>query len=442
MVMSRKLLIITLAGCFACVFAQPDAEELRKVIQVEVNSLKALYMALHQHPELSLHEKETSARIANELVAAGFKVTTGIGGYGVVGVLQNGTGPVVLVRTDMDALPVTEQTGLPYASRVRTRDDQGHEVGVMHACGHDMHMAMFIGTARALGRLKHRWSGTAVFVGQPSEERVSGALAMLKDGLYSRFPRPNYCLAFHVDAGLEAGRIGVREGYSMANVDTLKITIRGVGGHGAYPHLTKDPVVIAAEVILALQTIISREVRPIDPAVVTVGSIHGGTKNNIIPDRVELQLTLRSYDEKTRQLLLDAVKRITVNIARAAGVPPDREPLIERVSDDYTPANYNDPALVRRLVPVWKRLFGDENVVSRDPEMGGEDFSRYGLVEPRIPSFLIRIGAVDKQRILAAMSMGMPLPSLHSPLFWPAQDPTLENGVIAMTAAVMELLPK
>lgn len=439
--MSRKL-ISGFVLCVALAFAQGSPAELDNLVKPELGSLKALYTYLHQHPELSLHEKETSVRIAKELAATGFEVTTGVGGYGVVGVLKNGKGPVVLVRTELDALPVTEQTGKPYASKVRTQDDQGNEVGVMHACGHDMHMTLFIGTARVLNRLKDRWSGTAVFIGQPSEERISGASAMLNDGLYKRFPRPDYCLAYHVDAALEAGRIGVREGYSMANVDTVNITIRGVGGHGAYPHLTKDPVVIAAEVILALQTIVSREVRPIDPAVVTVGSIHGGTKNNIIPDQVDLQLTLRSYSDETRQLILEAVNRITLNIARAAGVPADREPIIQRVSEDYTPANYNDPALVRRLVPVWKKLLGENNVVPRDPEMGGEDFARYGLVEPKVPCFLIRLGAIDGERMAAARSGGAPLPSLHSSLFWPALDPTLENGIKGMTAAVIDLLHK
>ncbi len=422
--------------------AQPYRGALDAAVNAETASLDALYKHLHQSPELSYHEKETAARIARELAEAGFEVTAGVGGTGVVGVLKNGPGPTVLVRTDLDALPVEEKTGLDYASKVRTRDDAGKEVAVMHACGHDMHMTAFIGVARALGKLRDRWSGTAVFIGQPAEERGGGALAMLNDGLYTRFPRPDYALAFHVDAALEAGRIGYREGFGMANVDSVDVTIRGLGGHGAYPHATKDPVVIAAQVILALQTIVSREVRPIDAAVVTVGSIHGGTKHNIIPDEVQLQLTLRSYSDENRELILTAVRRIVTGIARAAGVPPDREPVIKLANDEYTPATYNDPALVQRLVGVWKPLLGESNVVARDPEMGGEDFSRYGRVDPKVPIMLVRLGAIDDARMAASKSPGAGLPSLHSPLFWPALHPTIENGVKAMTAAVMELLKK
>lgn len=404
--------------------------------------MEALYKYLHQHPELSYHEKQTAARIAQELTSAGFTVTSGVGGNGLVGVLKNGPGPTVLVRTDLDALPVVEKTGRPYASEVRTTDDLGKDVGVMHACGHDMHMTVFVGTARLLGQLKDRWHGTVVMIGQPAEERGGGALAMLNDGLFTRFPRPDYCLALHVDAGLEAGRIGYHEGFSMANVDTLDITIHGVGGHGAYPHLTKDPIVIAAQVILALQTIVSREVRPIDPAVVTVGSIHAGTKHNIISDEADMQLTVRSYSEETRETILSAIKRITTNIARAAGVPEDRMPTIKLASEDFTPAVYNDPQLVNRLIPVWKKVLGAENVVERDPEMGGEDFARYGRVDPKIPIFLFRLGVIDAERMAAAKASGAGLPSLHSPLFWPVPHPSIETGVKAMTAAVIDLLGK
>jgi len=434
--------IVGLLICLAPALAQPYASALDAAVKAEVGSLEALYRHLHQNPELSYHEKETAARIAKELSAAGFEVAAGVGGTGVVGVLKNGRGPTVLVRTDLDALPVEEKTGLPYASRVKTLDDQGKEVSVMHACGHDMHMTAFIGTARALAKLKDRWSGTAVFIGQPAEERGGGALAMLNDGLYTRFPRPDYALAYHVDAALEAGKIGYREGYGMANVDSVDVTIRGVGGHGAYPHNTKDPIVIAAQTILALQTIVSREVRPIDPAVVTVGSIHGGTKHNIISDEVHLQLTLRSYSDENRERILTAVRRIVTGIARAAGVPEDREPIIHLANDEYTPATFNDPALVKRLVAVWKPLVGEENVVARDPEMGGEDFSRYGRVEPKIPIMLVRLGVIDPERMAAYKSSGTGLPSLHSPIFWPALHPTVENGVKAMTAAVIELMKK
>jgi hippurate hydrolase len=420
----------------ACALFAESPRVPEALVAAESASLEALYIHLHRNPELSLEEKETARRIAEELRAAGFEVTTGVGGHGVVGVLRNGAGPTVMVRTDFDALPVTEKTGLPYASTVRTRDAQGREVGVMHACGHDMHMTVFVGTARLLARLKDRWRGTLVMIGQPAEELGVGAAAMLKDGLFSRFPRPDYALALHVDAELEAGKIGYREGFVFANVDSLDITIYGVGGHGAYPHLSKDPIVLAAQVILGLQTIVSREIRPLDPAVVTVGSIHGGTKHNIIPEQVDLQLTVRSFSDETRERILSSIRRITVETARAAGVPPDREPSVKLDSERFTPATYNDPALVRRLVPVWKRELGEDNVVERDPEMGGEDFSRYGRVEPKIPIVMFRLGVVDPPR------MAQPKPSLHSPLFWPALHPTIETGVRAMTAAVLELMAK
>jgi len=417
---------------------QPPA--LDALLQPEAASLDALYKHLHANPELSFHEKETAARLSAELTAAGFTVTTGVGGHGIVGVMTNGPGKTVLVRTDLDGLPVTENTGAPYASKVRTKDDQGNEVGVMHACGHDIHMAAFIGTARLLAKLKTQWKGTVVMIGQPAEERGGGASAMLKDGLFSRFPRPDYCLALHTDAALQTGRIGFREGFAMANVDSVDVTIRGVGGHGAYPNATKDPVLIAAQFIQAIQTIVSREVRPIDSAVITVGSIHGGSKRNVIPDQVELQLTVRSYSDQVREQMLTAIRRIAVGVARTAGVPPDREPIVNASAEDFTPALYNDPALVQRLLPVWRRQLGEQNVVARDPEMGGEDFSLYGRVDPKIPVFQFRVGTIDAERMNAAATA--PLPSLHSALYRPVPHPTIETGIKAMTAAVLELLAK
>ena len=423
-----------------CSAAGQQMASLDALLQPEQQSLDALYKHLHANPELSYHEKETAARLAAELTKAGFTVATGIGGHGIVGVMKNGAGKTVLVRTDLDALPVTEKTNLPYASKIRAKDEQGNDVGVMHACGHDIHMTAFVGTARLLARLKNQWSGTVVMIGQPAEERGGGAQAMLKDGLFTRFPRPDYCLALHTDAALQTGRIGYREGPVMASVDSVDVTIRGVGGHGAYPHLTKDPVMIAAQFVMALQTIVSREVRPIDAAVVTVGSIHGGTKHNIIPDQVDLQLTVRSYTEQTREQILTSIRRIATGVARTAGVPADREPIVKVKTDEHTPATSNDPALVQRLLPVWRNLLGDQNVVLRDPEMGGEDFSHYGLIDPRIPIFLFRVGTIDPERMSAAQNT--PLPSLHSPLYWPRPHPTIETGVKAMTVAVMELLGK
>jgi hippurate hydrolase len=417
--------------------AQNDFDALLKP---EMPSLNALYLQLHQNPELSYREKETAARIASELKTLGFTVTTNFGGYGVVGIMRNGTGQTVLVRTDLDALPVEEKTGRDYASKIRTKNDQGLDTGVMHACGHDIHMTSFVGTARLLVKLKDKWKGTLIMIGQPAEERGGGAVAMLKDGLYKQFPRPAVALALHTDAALEAGYIGYREGFAMANVDSVDLTVRGVGGHGAYPHATRDPVVLAAQIILALQTIVSREVKAIDAGVVTVGSIHGGTKHNVIPDEVKLQITVRSYAEETREQMLSSIRRIATNTARAFGIPEDRLPVMKVIDEDFTPATYNDPALVKRLAGVWKRTFGDSKVVERDPEMGGEDFSRFGKEEPRIPIFLFRLGTIDAGRVEEAKRSGQPLPSLHSPLYWPVPNPTIETGVKAMTAAVLDLM--
>jgi len=412
---------------------------IRTLVVKAYPQLERLYKHLHTHPELSYHEEQTATRLSRELQKWGYEVTNNVGGYGIVGILKNGEGPAVMVRTDLDALPVVEKTGLQYASTVRVTDDQGNEVGVMHACGHDIHMTVFAGTALLLSELKDEWRGTLVLVGQPAEERGSGARAMLEDGLFTRFPRPDYCLALHVNAALAAGTVGYRAGYALANVDMVDIIIHGVGGHGAYPHATKDPIVLAARVVLALQTIVSREIKPIEPAVVTVGSIHGGTKHNIIPDEVRLQLTLRSYSDEVRDQTIAAIKRIVKGIAESAGVPADRMPEVI-VTDEYTPSTYNDPALVDRMVPVFQQILGREHVVEYEPVMGGEDFGRYGRVEPRIPIFIFWLGAVDPEKVAASRQRGTPLPSLHSPLFAPKPEPTIQAGVKAMTVAVMELL--
>ena len=423
----------TLGILLLLVAAQADApgqgaaaDPVALLTRQELPSLVDLYKHLHRNPELSGQEKDTSARIAGELSAAGYQVTSGIGGHGVVGLMRNGEGPVLLVRTDLDALPVEEQTGLPYASRTR---------GVMHACGHDMHMTCFLGAARALARLKDRWRGTLLMVGQPAEETVGGAARMLADGLYNRFPRPNYCLALHVDANLQSGKVGYREGFILANVDAVDITIRGLGGHGAYPHRTRDPVPLAAQLILALQTIVSREVRPGDPAVVTVGSLHGGTRRNIIPDQVDLQLTVRSYSDETRKQVLEAIERITRGVVSAAGLPPGREPIVRVRPEEASPATYNDPALTRRAVAAIRQALGPGAVVEREPEMGAEDFGLFGKVDPAIPVFMFRLGAIDAGR------WGSALPSLHSSQFWPAPEETILTGVQAMTAAALSLLP-
>jgi amidohydrolase len=422
----------------------------QSLADAELPSLLAIYKDIHAHPELSGQEERTAAMIAKELRAAGCKVTQHLGkyenpkikSYGVVGVMKNGEGPTVLVRTDMDALPVEEETGLPYASKVVAKNDEGKEVHVMHACGHDAHIAAFIGTARVLEKLKDQWHGTIVFVAQPAEELGTGARALLRDGLYEKFGKPDFALGFHDKADLETGRIGVTEGYTTANVDSVDVTVRGVGGHGAYPHKTKDPIVLAAEIINAWQTIASRENNPLDPIVVTVGSIHGGTKNNIIPDEVKMQLTVRTYKSETRERVLAAIERIANGIAAAGGVPPDRAPIITVSKDQFCPATYNNPELTKRLVAVWKNSLGNENVKIVDAVMGGEDFSEYSLSDHSIPAVNFHIGAVEPAKIAEYKQAGKELPTLHSSKFAPVPEPTIRVGIIGMTSAVLELMKK
>jgi hippurate hydrolase len=405
----------------------------------ECPSLLSLYQHLHSHPELSFQETQSAARVAEELRQAGCEVTTGVGKLGVVGVLRNGDGPTVLLRADMDALPVKEQTGLPYASRVTTKDAQGNEVPVMHACGHDIHMTFLVGAARVLAQLKGQWHGTVVFIGQPAEETVGGALGMLKDGLFQRFPRPDFCVALHDDAELAVGTVGYTPGYSCANVDSVDILVRGVGGHGAYPHKTKDPVVLAAQIVLVLQTIVSREVQPGEPAVVTVGTIHGGTRRNIVPDEVRLELTVRSYTDDARRQILEAIKRIARGQALAAGMPEDRLPEV-KVTDESTPSLYNDPKLTERLVGALSGWFGATNLVQKRPSMGGEDFSEFGRTVPKIPICMMTVGGVSPEALKESKRTGKPLPSLHSPLWAPVPEPTIKSGVTTFVAFVLELL--
>jgi len=430
------------------IFAQEQPVE--KIAQGELPSLLAIYKDIHSHPELSTREEKTSALVAKELRATGCEVTENFGKYdnpnlkcyGVIGIMKNGPGPTVLVRTDMDALPVEEDTGLPYASKVTTKGDDGREVHVMHACGHDAHMSAFIGTARALQRLKERWSGTIVFIGQPAEETAGGARALLKAGLYNRFGKPDFALGFHDKADLQTGHIGVTPGYTYANVDSVDVTVRGIGGHGAYPHKTKDPIVLAAEMINAWQTIASRENNPLDPIVVTVGSIHGGTKHNIIPDEAKMQLTVRTYKSEVRDRVLKAIDDMAKGIASAGGVPADRTPIVNVLKDQFTPATYNNPDLTKRLVGVWKNVLGADNVEIVDPTMGGEDFSEYSLPDHSIPAVDFHIGAVDPEKIAQFKREGKELPSLHSSKFAPVPEPTIRVGIIGMTSAVLELMKK
>ncbi len=398
------------------------------------DSLLELYRHLHQNPELSNKEKETSARMAQELRDLGAEVTTDVGGHGVVGLLENGPGKVLMLRADMDALPVAEQTGLPYASKVRTHDDRGATVGVMHACGHDVHMTNLVGVARYLAAHGEQWSGTVVLLFQPAEETGSGAEKMLNDGLLARFPRPDFAVALHVSPDSPVGQLGYRGGSAMANVDSVDIFIKGRGGHGASPETTIDPIVIAAKLILDLQTIVSREVKPINPAVVTVGSIHGGTKHNVISDECRLQLTLRSLTPEVRKQLQDAVRRKALAAAESAGAP---EPTIE--ISEGTPALYNDPELTQRVADSLKRLLGDEKVVAVDPIMGGEDFSRYGLAG--VPICMFRLGAVSQKRLDEFAARNLPPPSLHSPVWYPDVAEALAVGVPAMATVAMDLLP-
>jgi hippurate hydrolase len=437
--------VIALSYC-APVLGQQSLDAL---VDRELPQLVSAYKMLHAAPELSRHEVKTSAWLAGELRSIGYEVTENVGkyerpewkSYGVVAVLKNGAGPTVLVRADMDALPVEEKTGVPYASTVKTKDDAGQEVSVMHACGHDVHMTTLLGTAKLLAALKDQWRGTLVLIGQPAEEVVGGARAMLADGLYSRVPKPDFALALHSSADLKAGTVGYVPGYAMANSTFVEITIRGLGGHGSRPESTKDPIVVAAQTVIALQTIVSRENSPLDPAVVTVGSIHGGAKSNIIPDEVKLLLTVRSYKEEVRKRILGSIERITKNVAAAAGIPDDRAPIVKVSESEYTPATYNDPQFTERLARVFEKALGPENVLKVAPVMGAEDFGRFSL-DQQIPSSLFWLGTVDPAKVEESQRTGKPLPSLHSSLFSPVPEPTLRGGVKAMTAAVLDLMKK
>ncbi len=411
-----------------------DVRAIQTVVQEEFERLLDLYKHLHQNPERSLHEVKTSARLGAILKDEGYEVTAGVGGHGVVALLRNGDGPTIMYRADMDALPITEKTGLPYASTVTVKDNAGKDVGVMHACGHDVHMTCLIGVSRVLARTKERWSGTLMLVCQPAEEHGGGAKRMLEDGLFTRFPKPDQALALHVSGSHEAGTVVVVAGYALANVDSMDVTIRGRGGHGASPHRTIDPILLASRTVVALQGIVAREVNPIDSAVVTVGSIHGGTQHNIIPDEVKLQLTIRSYKDDIRRQLRTAIERIVRGEAQSAGAP---EPSI--VTREGTPSTYNDPALVARTVPAFERALGKDRVQPGEPVMGGEDFALYGRAG--VPAFIFWLGGADPEKLARSREPGgEPLPSLHSPLYYPPPEPTIKTGVVAASAAILNLL--
>lgn len=418
------------------------------MIQRDMASMLSTYKMLHAAPELSHREEKTAAFFAGELRKLGYTVTERLGkfenaewtGYGVVAVLKNGTGPTVLVRTELDALPVEEKTGLPYASKVRAKNDAGVDVAVMHACGHDIHMTSLLATAKLLSELKSQWQGTLVLLGQPSEETGDGARALLKDSLYTRFPQPDFALAVHDKPDIETGKIGYTPGYAMASATSIDIKIRGIGGHGSAPETTKDPVVVAAQVVMALQTIVSRENSPLEPAVVTVGSIHGGTRYNIIPDEVNLQLTVRTYKEDVRRKILASIERIVKSAAMSAGIPDERAPIV-KVSEGTT-STYNDPKLLERLTPAFQRALGEDNVLVKvPPMMASEDFG-YLSLDQKIPATIIWLGASDPLKVKAYRETGAPIPGLHSALFAPVPESTLRTGVKATTAAVMELMKK
>jgi amidohydrolase len=395
-----------------------------------------LYLDLHRNPELSLREEKTAAKIADQLRHLGFDVTTGVGGTGVVGILRNGPGPTVMIRAELDALPVPEKTGLSYASHVTTKNDLGVEVPVMHACGHDLHMSIGIGTAILLAQNKDRWRGIFIYVGQPAEERVVGAAAMLRDGLFTRFPRPDYAIAVHDTEMLPAGKVGYTSGFALSSSDTVDVTIYGRGGHAAKPQEAVDPIVIAARTIVAWQTIVSREIDPRDPAVITVGSIHGGTKANIIPDEVRMQLTVRSYKAEVRKHLLSAIERIADAEAAAAGA--EKKPAVQIV--EGVNSTYNDPKLTERVAAALRQTLGDSNVLEVPPDMPSDDFAEYGAAG--VPALLFRIGAVVPEKFDAARKSGEVLPGPHSPFFAPDRERSLRTGITAETAAVLEMLGK
>jgi hippurate hydrolase len=405
-------------------------------IDAHLDALIGVYRHLHAHPELSLEEKETAALVVQELREAGYVVESGIGGHGVVGVLRNGAGPVLLVRGDMDALPVTEATGLAWASRVEVVGEEGVMVGTMHACGHDLHVTNLIGTARLFAEIREAWRGTLVILAQPAEEIGRGARMMIEDGLFERIPMPDHALALHVNGELPAGTIGYVSGWAAANVDSVAITLHGRGGHGARPHQTIDPIVTAAHLVTALQTLVSRRVDPTEPAVVTVGSIHGGTKNNVIPDDVRLELTVRSYTDEVRHQLLEGIQDLARDVCQAFDCP--RPPDVS-IRADGTPAMYNDPALVAAGVEVFRAFLGEEQVVPIAATMTGEDFGRYSR-HAEFPAFLFRIGSVEPKRWRQSREGGEPLPSLHSSRYAPDVEPTLRVGLGATARLALTLL--
>lgn len=427
---------LTLATSFAV-----SADDLTDAINTDYGYLDGLFKEFHTNPELSFMETQTSAKLAAELESLGFTVTPGVGGTGVVAIMENGEGPRVLVRADMDGLPVKEDSGLSYQSTAIQKDRAGIERPVMHACGHDMHVTSLIGTARRLAAMRNQWRGTLMLIGQPAEEIISGARAMIEDNLYERFGRPDYALALHVAARAPAGKVIYGSGLTYSSSDSVDIRVFGTGTHGASPHLGNDPVVLASQIVLALQTLVAREISPLEPGVVTVGSFHAGSKHNIISDHADLQLTVRANSVETRDKLLSGIKRIAENMGRVAGLPEDRLPKVV-LSVETTPATYNDEALTARLDPVFREHFGDDGVLpSIQTGMGAEDFPYFTNVKPNVPGFYFAIGGTPQEDLDAEANGGPKVAGHHSPFFKIAPEASIKSGVKAMTLAVLELMP-
>ena len=435
-----KLSAISAALLLLSPFAQATTLDLN--LKKTMPEIEKLYLDLHQSPELSYHEKQTGQKLAKQLKQLGFTVTDNVGGYGVVGIYGNGDGPTVMIRTDTDGLPIVEQTGKPYASKVTVTNDAGATVGVMHGCGHDIHMSSFIGTAQQLMTHKDQWQGTLMMVAQPAEEVGGGAKAMLKEGLFTKYPTPDHVIGLHVSASVPAGKVSMKTEYTMASVDSVDITVKGKGGHGAYPHTTIDPVVIASRIVLALQTITSRELSPLEPSVVTVGSIHGGSKHNVISDEVKLQLTLRSYNPEVRLQQIAAIKRISKGIALSAGLDESLAPEVYVHEDESIPSTYNNPAQTNVVRSAIANAIGEDNVLETEAVMAGEDFGLYGRTEQHVPITLFWLGGVEPSQYDAAMQSGATLPSLHSSKFAPDYKKALPTGITAMSNAAVALFNK
>ena len=441
---------VSLAAPLICsLAAAAPAQNLEALISPQLPGLVDTYKSIHSHPELSHHEERTAAILAAELRKAGYAVTERVGkypdgsqAYGVVGVLENGAGPRLLIRADMDALPIVEETQVPYASHVRSKNAAGQDVGVMHACGHDVHVTTLMGTARTLAALRSQWHGTLLLVGQPSEETIDGAKALLADHLYERFGRPDFAIALHDTNALAAGTVSLVSGASQAGSTSVDVTLRGIGTHGAHPQSGKDPIVMAGEFIVQLQTIVSRQEDPSDPTVVTIGTIHGGTKRNIIPSEVKLEITARAFSDAARQIVIEGIRRTAAAVALSAGVPEDLAPIVSVLENESAPVSYNDPRLTEKVKAALTAALGAQNVFVSSPVMESEDFGNYGLEGRKIPTLMFGLGAMDAGKLAEARAAGKSLPGPHNALFQPVPEPTLRTGVTAMTSAAIALLQK